>query len=155
MIEHRNRYQRKREEKELEARRERVRKAQEANKKAAEEAKVVCFINFRVTLTNKYWNDIMTQAKEAEDDDMMGDDMAGGMPDMEGMAGGIPGMAGGMPGMEGAGGMPGMAGLADLINDPEMLNLMQVIITTLYLCFYDQISYGDYWVFLYRFGDEF
>ncbi|XP_062335690.1 hsc70-interacting protein [Osmerus eperlanus] len=103
IIEHRRKYQRKRDERELQEKKERIKKAKEEHEKAQREE----------------------EARQAAG----GGGMPGGMP---GMPGGMPGMPGGFPGFPGgAGGFGGgaspfgMPGLGDLFNDPEVLNAMK------------------------------
>uniref|UniRef100_A0A8C7D761 ST13 Hsp70 interacting protein n=1 Tax=Oncorhynchus kisutch TaxID=8019 RepID=A0A8C7D761_ONCKI len=101
IIEHRRKYERKREEREIKDRKERVKKAREEHEKAQREE----------------------EARQAAG--------GGGFPGFPGGAGGFPGGAGGFPGGAGgfpggAGGSPfGMPGLGELFNDPEVLNAMK------------------------------
>ncbi|XP_052347047.1 hsc70-interacting protein-like isoform X3 [Oncorhynchus keta] len=100
IIEHRRKYERKREEQEIKDRKERVKKAREEHEKAQREEDA---------------------RQAAGGGGFPGFPGAGGFP---GGAGGFPGGAGGFPG--GAGGSPfGMPGLGELFNDPEVLNAMK------------------------------
>ncbi|XP_024246210.2 hsc70-interacting protein-like [Oncorhynchus tshawytscha] len=119
IIEHRRKYERKREEQEIKDRKERVKKAREEHEKAQREEEA---------------------RQAAGGGGFPGFPGAGGFP---GGAGGFPGVlavsqgvlavsqgAGGFPGgwrfPRGAGGSPfGMPGLGELFNDPEVLNAMK------------------------------
>ncbi|XP_036798357.1 hsc70-interacting protein isoform X2 [Oncorhynchus mykiss] len=121
IIEHRRKYERKREEQEIKDRKERVKKAREEHEKAQREEEA---------------------RQAAGGGGFPGFPGAGGFPGgaggFPGGAGGFPGGAGGFPG--GAGGFPGgagafpggaggspfgMPGLGELFNDPEVLNAMK------------------------------
>uniref|UniRef100_A0A8C7DBR8 ST13 Hsp70 interacting protein n=1 Tax=Oncorhynchus kisutch TaxID=8019 RepID=A0A8C7DBR8_ONCKI len=114
IIEHRRKYERKREEREIKDRKERVKKAREEHEKAQREEEA---------------------RQAAGGGGFPGFPGAGGFPGgaggFPGGAGGFPGGAGGFPG--GAGGFPGgaggspfgMPGLGELFNDPEVLNAMK------------------------------
>uniref|UniRef100_A0A674BG55 ST13 Hsp70 interacting protein n=1 Tax=Salmo trutta TaxID=8032 RepID=A0A674BG55_SALTR len=121
IIEHRRKYERKREEREIKDRKERVKKAREEHEKAQREEEA---------------------RQAAGGGGFPGFPGAGGFPGgaggFPGGAGGFPGGAGGFPGGAGgfpggAGGFPGgaggspfgMPGLGELFNDPEVLNAMK------------------------------
>ncbi|XP_053299684.1 hsc70-interacting protein isoform X1 [Pleuronectes platessa] len=99
LIEHRRKYERKREEKDVQEKQERVKKAREEHAKAQREE----------------------EARQAGG----GFFPAGAAGFPGGGAGGFPGgaMPGGAP--PGMGGMGGMGGLGDLLKDPELLNAMK------------------------------
>ncbi|KAL0992943.1 hypothetical protein UPYG_G00101310 [Umbra pygmaea] len=107
IIEHRRKYERKREEREIKEKKDRVKKAREEHEKAQREEEA---------------------RQAAGGGGFPGFPGAGGFPGgaggFPGGAGGFPGGAGGFPG--GAGGSPfGMPGLGELFNDPEVLNAMK------------------------------
>uniref|UniRef100_A0A452F221 ST13 Hsp70 interacting protein n=1 Tax=Capra hircus TaxID=9925 RepID=A0A452F221_CAPHI len=102
IAEHRRKYERKREEREIKERLERVKKAREEHERAQ---------------------------REEEARRQSGSQLLGNMVDLSfilagGFPGGMPGnFPGGMPGM--GGGMPGMPGLNEILSDPEVLAAMQ------------------------------
>ncbi|XP_060047560.1 hsc70-interacting protein-like [Erinaceus europaeus] len=100
IAEHRRKYERKREEREIKERLERVKKAREEHERAQRE------------------EDARRQAGGAQYGSFPGG-FPGGMPGMGNFPGGMPGMGGAMPGMA------GMPGLNEILSDPEVLAAMQ------------------------------
>ncbi|XP_031794715.1 hsc70-interacting protein [Sarcophilus harrisii] len=98
IAEHRRKYERKREEREVKERLERVKKAREEHERAQREEEA-------------------RRTSGAQFGSFPG--FPGGMP---GNFGGMPGMGGAMPGMAGMAGMPG---LNEILSDPEVLAAMQ------------------------------
>ncbi|KAB0347916.1 hypothetical protein FD754_012773 [Muntiacus muntjak] len=97
IAEHRRKYERKREEREIKERIERVKKAREEHERAQREEEA------RRQSGSQYGS--------------FPGGFPGGMPGN--FPGGMPGMGGGMPGM------PGMPGLNEILSDPEVLAAMQ------------------------------
>uniref|UniRef100_A0A3B4H9B8 ST13 Hsp70 interacting protein n=1 Tax=Pundamilia nyererei TaxID=303518 RepID=A0A3B4H9B8_9CICH len=107
IIEHRRKYERKREEKEIKEKQDRIKKAREEHARAQ---RVSCWEEFhRFSRSEKI-------QKLYDTDECLIHCFATG----RGSPGGFPG---GFPGGAGAG--PGMAGLGELLKDPELLNAMK------------------------------